>query len=133
LTYAATALAVVLLLIWGTPPEWGTNNVFVYLGICSLMGSLSVVSCKVPCAHRSCASVRVVPMHSASIDRTGQTYMMLPMLVPPETGIGHITAIDFQRQQPADAAGDWLLPSGALLLEVCVVDAAGRAGQCSVS
>lgn len=48
LTYAASALAVVVVLIWGTPPEWGTTNVFVYLGICSLMGSLSVVSCKVP-------------------------------------------------------------------------------------
>jgi Magnesium transporter NIPA len=47
LTYAASALAVVVVLIWGAPPEWGTTNVFVYLGICSLMGSLSVVSCKV--------------------------------------------------------------------------------------
>jgi Magnesium transporter NIPA len=47
LTYAASALAVVVMLIWGAPPEWGTTNVFVYLGICSLMGSLSVVSCKV--------------------------------------------------------------------------------------
>ena len=37
----------VVVLIWGAPPEWGTTNVFVYLGICSLMGSLSVVSCKV--------------------------------------------------------------------------------------
>ena len=47
LTYAASALAVVVVLIWGAPPDWGTTNVFVYLGICSLMGSLSVVSCKV--------------------------------------------------------------------------------------
>lgn len=47
LTYATSALTVALLLIWATPPEWGTSNIFVYVGICSLMGSLSVVSCKV--------------------------------------------------------------------------------------
>ena len=57
LTYAATALAVVVLLIWGAPPEWGTTNIFVYVGICSLMGSLSVVSCKVRCSNCGCVCI----------------------------------------------------------------------------
>ncbi len=47
LTYVATAVVGTVLLIWVTPPELGTTNIFVYVGICSIVGSLSVVSCKV--------------------------------------------------------------------------------------
>lgn len=47
LTYVAAAIVATVLLIWVTPPEWGTTNIFIYVSICSLVGSLSVVSCKV--------------------------------------------------------------------------------------
>ena len=36
-----------LLLIFLVAPVHGTCNIFVYIGICSIVGSLSVVSCKV--------------------------------------------------------------------------------------
>lgn len=42
----AMALTATLLLVFLVAPEFGTTNVFVYIAICSIVGSLSVVSCK---------------------------------------------------------------------------------------
>lgn len=47
LLYSITALGIILYLVWGVTPEVATSNIFVYIGICSLAGSLSVMSCKV--------------------------------------------------------------------------------------
>lgn len=47
ITYAILALVVIIILIWFVSPAQGTTNIFVYIGICSLAGSLSVMSCKV--------------------------------------------------------------------------------------
>ncbi|KAF6154832.1 hypothetical protein GIB67_033861 [Kingdonia uniflora] len=46
LFYAATALSIVLALMLHFEPRYGQTNILVYLGICSLMGSLTVVSIK---------------------------------------------------------------------------------------
>lgn len=45
--YALFAITVIVFLIYYVAPTHGTTNIFVYLGICSLAGSLSVMSCKV--------------------------------------------------------------------------------------
>jgi hypothetical protein len=45
--YAATAVAAIAYLVWIVAPVHGSTNIFVSLAICSLAGSLSVVSCKV--------------------------------------------------------------------------------------
>ena len=47
LTYVVAALTATLLLVFAVAPVHGTSNVFVYIAICSIVGSLSVVSCKV--------------------------------------------------------------------------------------
>lgn len=47
LLYCFTATAVILYLIVSVAPIHGNNNIFVYLAICSLVGSLSVMSVKV--------------------------------------------------------------------------------------
>ena len=47
LLYCTTALAVILYLIFSVVPRHGNSNIFVYLAICSLIGSLSVMSVKV--------------------------------------------------------------------------------------
>lgn len=44
--YACIAMASVYHLIWKIPLEIQTSNVLVYVAICSIIGSLSVVSCK---------------------------------------------------------------------------------------
>jgi drug/metabolite transporter (DMT)-like permease len=44
--YVCFSMAVVYHLIWKVPVESQTSNVLVYVAICSLVGSLSVVSCK---------------------------------------------------------------------------------------
>ncbi|KAJ8647988.1 hypothetical protein MRB53_001011 [Persea americana] len=46
LFYAAATISVVLALILHFEPRYGQTNILVYLGICSLMGSLTVVSVK---------------------------------------------------------------------------------------
>lgn len=46
LLYAFTAAATVVWLIYWVAPKHGTTNIFVYIGICSTAGSLSVISCK---------------------------------------------------------------------------------------
>ncbi|CAK9165000.1 unnamed protein product [Ilex paraguariensis] len=46
LIYVAAALSIVLALILRFEPRYGQTNILVYLGICSLMGSLTVVSIK---------------------------------------------------------------------------------------
>lgn len=46
LIYTLVALSVTLLLILGVAPKYGKTHIFVNIGICSLMGSLSVMSCK---------------------------------------------------------------------------------------
>ncbi|GAB4820539.1 hypothetical protein N2152v2_007585 [Parachlorella kessleri] len=46
LMYAAVALCITLYLVYRVPQEVQTSNVFVYVAICSIVGSLSVVSCK---------------------------------------------------------------------------------------
>ena len=47
LLYCTTALGVILYLIFSVAPKHGNSNIFVYLAICSLIGSLSVMSVKV--------------------------------------------------------------------------------------
>lgn len=52
LLYCLAATAVILYLIVRVAPAHGNSNIFVYLAICSLIGSLSVMSVKVrpaPC------------------------------------------------------------------------------------
>lgn len=46
LLYTLSVAAVVTLLIFHFVPRWGHTHVMVYIGICSLMGSLSVMSVK---------------------------------------------------------------------------------------
>ncbi|GLT30706.1 hypothetical protein SLA2020_054970 [Shorea laevis] len=46
LIYVAAALSIVLALVLHFEPRYGQTNILVYLGICSLMGSLTVVSIK---------------------------------------------------------------------------------------
>lgn len=46
LLYAGLATVALVYLIYFAGPKHGTTNIFVYLGICSTAGSLSVVSCK---------------------------------------------------------------------------------------
>ncbi|KAI5315040.1 PREDICTED: probable magnesium [Prunus dulcis] len=46
LVYVAAALSLVLTLVLHFEPHYGQTNILVYLGICSLMGSLTVVSIK---------------------------------------------------------------------------------------
>jgi hypothetical protein len=45
--YSLVAVATMVYLIWWVPPEVAATNIFVYIGICSLGGSLTVSSCKV--------------------------------------------------------------------------------------
>lgn len=47
LFYCVAATAIILYLIVSVAPTHGNSNIFVYLGICSLIGSLSVMSVKV--------------------------------------------------------------------------------------
>ncbi|KAK9867792.1 hypothetical protein WJX84_007712 [Apatococcus fuscideae] len=46
LLYTFAALAATLFLIFYLAPAYGMTTIFVYVGICSLVGSLSVMSCK---------------------------------------------------------------------------------------
>ncbi|RRT55299.1 hypothetical protein BHE74_00049441 [Ensete ventricosum] len=46
LIYAAATLSFVLILVVHFEPRYGHTNILIYLGICSLMGSLTVVSIK---------------------------------------------------------------------------------------
>jgi hypothetical protein len=64
LSYAATAVAVILLLIFYVAPTHGTSNLFVFIGICSLAGSLSVMSCKV---RRNTPQSLQPPTHSTTL------------------------------------------------------------------
>lgn len=47
LLYAILAVALIAFLIFHVSSEHGTSVIFVFIGICSLAGSLSVMSCKV--------------------------------------------------------------------------------------
>jgi hypothetical protein len=47
LLYSIVGLALIIYLIFWVAPEHGTENVLVYLAICSLAGSFTVTSCKV--------------------------------------------------------------------------------------
>lgn len=47
LLYVVAAVAVTLFFMLHVAPAYGTTSVYVYLTICSLVGSLSVMSCKV--------------------------------------------------------------------------------------
>jgi len=44
--YTVFAVSVIVFLILYVAPSHGSTNIFVYIGICSLAGSLSVMSCK---------------------------------------------------------------------------------------
>ncbi|XP_078161464.1 putative magnesium transporter NIPA6 isoform X1 [Carex rostrata] len=46
LTYAGSTLVLVIALVLHFEPRYGQTNILIYLGICSLMGSLTVVSIK---------------------------------------------------------------------------------------
>ncbi len=47
LLYVTAAITATVLLIFVVAPVHGTSNICVYVAICSVVGSLSVVSCKV--------------------------------------------------------------------------------------
>lgn len=47
LLYVVSAIAVTLVFILHIAPAHGTTSIYVYITICSLVGSLSVMSCKV--------------------------------------------------------------------------------------
>lgn len=47
LLYSIVALALIMYLIFWVAPQHGTENVLIYLAICSLAGSFTVTSCKV--------------------------------------------------------------------------------------
>ena len=47
LMYVAAACTATFLLVFLVAPAHGTSNICVYVAICSVVGSLSVVSCKV--------------------------------------------------------------------------------------
>ena len=47
LLYSLVALGLIIYLIFWVAPVHGTENVLVYLAICSLAGSFTVTSCKV--------------------------------------------------------------------------------------
>lgn len=46
LLYTASAIAVVLVLVLYCEPRYGQTNIMVYIGICSIIGSLTVMSIK---------------------------------------------------------------------------------------
>lgn len=46
LLYALASVACILYLVWVVAPLYGSDNVLVYLGICSLAGAFTVTSCK---------------------------------------------------------------------------------------
>mmetsp|Transcript_6825 Transcript_6825/g.17840 ORF Transcript_6825/g.17840 Transcript_6825/m.17840 type:complete len:373 (+) Transcript_6825:152-1270(+) len=46
LMYLLVALCTVFFLIFYVSPKYGSTHIFCYIGICSLVGSLSVMSCK---------------------------------------------------------------------------------------
>ncbi|KAJ6858042.1 magnesium transporter NIPA6 [Populus alba x Populus x berolinensis] len=46
LSYTAAAAAIALVLIWYFSPRYGQTNILVYIGICSVIGSLTVMSIK---------------------------------------------------------------------------------------
>ncbi|KAG8368827.1 hypothetical protein BUALT_Bualt15G0087300 [Buddleja alternifolia] len=46
LFYAALVIAIVLILIFQYVPEYGQTHIWLYIGVCSLVGSLSVMSVK---------------------------------------------------------------------------------------
>lgn len=46
LLYTAAAIAIVLVLIFYSGPRYGQTNIMVYIGICSIIGSLTVMSIK---------------------------------------------------------------------------------------
>ncbi len=45
--YTVLAVTLIVFLAFFVAPTYGQTNIFVYLGICSLAGSMSVMSCKV--------------------------------------------------------------------------------------
>ncbi|XP_057780311.1 probable magnesium transporter NIPA4 isoform X2 [Salvia miltiorrhiza] len=44
--YAALVIAIVVVLIWHYVPQYGQTHIWFYIGVCSLVGSLSVMSVK---------------------------------------------------------------------------------------
>merc|ERR1712159_424135 len=46
LLYALSAVSAALYLMFKVAPKYGKTHIFVNIGICSLFGSLSVISCK---------------------------------------------------------------------------------------
>ena len=55
LLYVVVAVAAILVFMLRLAPEHGTTSIYVYITICSLAGSLSVMSCKV------CLQICTVP------------------------------------------------------------------------
>ena len=103
--YAFLALMVTLYLIFVAAPAHGTTNIFVYVGICSIAGSITVMSVKVrpggwlaAAVHHGCNSAAVcVPL----VDPKGAT-----------AGAGHCSEAELLREQPVCFSGDVLLYSG---------------------
>ncbi|CAG8750380.1 2894_t:CDS:2, partial [Dentiscutata heterogama] len=44
LGYAITCIFLTLIIIWRVAPKYGSKNMLVYIGVCSMIGSLSVVT-----------------------------------------------------------------------------------------
>jgi hypothetical protein len=76
LSYAALALGMVLYLIWYMAPRYGTSNLFMYIGICSLAGSLSVMSCKV--SHLFAGTTTLVQWMNIKLNFTLQSAQWIP-------------------------------------------------------
>lgn len=55
--YSLLVTAAIVYLIWYVAPAHGNSSIFVYIGICSLIGSLSVMSVKVPARAAPCTPV----------------------------------------------------------------------------
>lgn len=66
LLYVVAGVAVTLVFMLHIAPAHGTTSIYVYITICSLVGSLSVMSCKVhPCKlnHCCCPHENCEPCH----------------------------------------------------------------------
>ncbi len=68
LLYCLAATAVILYLIVKVAPAHGNSNIFVYLAICSLIGSLSVMSVKVGEMRHQPASQHAPPLLPSAAD-----------------------------------------------------------------
>ncbi len=68
LLYVVSAIAVTLVFMLHIAPAHGTTSIYVYITICSLVGSLSVMSCKVYLTQ--CLSLICLILHVCDASQT---------------------------------------------------------------